>query len=228
MRPRNCDHFKEDFIMVRLPILLVLAASLMGGGCGEGIGKNIAQGIKKELESTLSGLYADLYGEYSEEGDVLDDGEVSVDEVVCSDPLFTRRESLPPEGTHPQGLVTSGNSYWKCEDSNERYHADGRVSGTSTSDYQDVLDFWNICGVGTRPPDFSGIWNITTLKLEEGNLDVICARADIMPGLVICSAIALSSDGLTYTTYGELLLFHDGETAVLEVEGEDTCVLREE
>ena len=214
--------------MPRLPILLILVASIMGGGCGEGIGRNIAQGIKKELESTLSGLYADLYGNYSEQDNVLDDDEVTVDEVVCSDPLFTRAEPLPEAGTRPQGLVTSENSYWECEISNERYHADGRLSGNFTSDYQDVLEFWNVCSVGTRPPDVSGVWNVTTVELEGDSVDVLCARLDIIPGIVFCSAITLSSDGLTSTTAGDLLLVHDGEFIVFEGEDEDTCVLREE
>ena len=102
-------------------------------------------GIKEELGFALLGPYAELYKQYREEEGILDDGKLTVDEIDCSDPISTLREPLPATGTHPQALVTSGNSYWKCEISDKRYHADGRVSGNFTNNNQDI---WNVCNVG--------------------------------------------------------------------------------
>ena len=191
--------------MIRLPILLVFAVSLLTGSCGEGIGEDIAEGIVK-------GLYAELYREFSEEGDLLDDDKLTANEVRCSDPLFTRTEPLPA-GTHPETFTTPGNSYWECPESNERYHADGRLSGNFTSNYQEILDFWNICEVGTRPPNVEGNWVVT----EDA---FFCGRFDLLPGIVICTDTETGENGIVIQ-YGEVIdSFYDDD--------EETCVFREE
>ena len=48
------------------------------------------------------------------------------------------------------------------------------------SDYQEALTFWEVCRVGTQPPDFRGNWVITS------DLD-LCVREDIIPDVIGCS-----------------------------------------
>ena len=207
-------------IMNRLPILLILAVFLMGG-CAEGIGRDLVRGALSQLKSE----YADLYGNYSGQENLLDDGSLTEDEVDCSHPFFTTGlASRFPGGEYPQVLITPPGSYWECSESKDRYHADGTFSSIITSNYQDVLDFWRVCEVGTRPPNLSGVW----AALKEEDLIFLCVIVDIFPGIEICTSAVTSSDGSTLTITGEVLISQEGELLDnIEVESE-TCYLREE
>ena len=209
-------------IMAKLPILLILASPLFIVSCVDG--GEIARDALREVERFLDeNQYTSALLESDRSIDSNNDGRLSVDEIDCSAPGFTQREPLPPGETH-LGIAVSGSSYWECSESEERYLADGTFSGRFTSDYQGILDFWNICRVGTRPPNVSGVWNARVLEGE----NVLCLRPDIMPGLVFCTAFYLSQDGFAATTYGNIALIHGGEVFIVENDEEDTCIFREE
>ena len=187
-------------------------------GCGGGGGGS-------SQDAVIGGEHALLYSLYAEDsfGERIDDNEVlSEDEIDCSHPLFTRTEPLPA-GTHPDALVSPEDTYWDCPDSRERNFADGSISATAKRDYQDIYNFWNVCRVGTEPPDFSGNWVAT----ENGRL---CFRSDILPGIVICiddySVNELSDGAKTWTTGDSAAVYYEGKILdFLESEGE-TCHLR--
>ena len=111
-------------------------------------------------------------------------------QVDCSSPLFTHTEPLPP-GTHPEGWITTGNSYWNCDGGREYYHADGtftgRLTDTDFRDYNEWLTIWRACG-GTRPPEAAGDWVVAD--------DALCVRFDFLPGIIGCVDIISEPDGL--------------------------------
>ena len=189
--------------MPGLRTLLILVVLFTAGSCGGG--EDIAGDALQEGKEMLSGHLADQYRDYSEDGDEDGDGSISPDEVDCSDHLFTRTEPLP-SGFYPQNLVTPGTSYFECSDGDsrsiERYHADGSFESTIIGDYQDLLDFWEICEVGTRPPNASGNWVVT----PDGQS---CARIDILPGIILCS----NSEVVEIIQYGRVIEYIDAPEA---------------
>ncbi len=171
--------------MTRLPILLVVAV-LLAGGCVDG--GELVRDALREIDRALSGTYADLYGEYT------DDDEVTEDDIDCSQPLFTRTEPLP-SGTHPAAVITREGEYWDCTEGVEVYNSNGTFAGkiTDSEVAQWALDFWNVCRVGTRPPDYAGNWIVAFYD----STDYICGRFDALPGIVFCRSAVLSSDGFS-------------------------------
>ncbi|MCY3986756.1 MAG: hypothetical protein OXF23_06955 [Candidatus Dadabacteria bacterium] len=211
--------------MSRLSLLFVLALLLVEGSCGDAEEHNTLVLVDDYLASSQ---FTDAYKITNTNKEYEDDEYLYEEGIDCSAPGFTHRETLPSEGTQPEALITNGNNHWECEEGIERYHADGTLSGIWEDDYEDILDFWNVCRVGTSPPNFGGRWNVT--RLQDQDLDLICARIDIMPGVVFCSDFAISQDGLAYTLGAtrEFLVIHKGEVIdTLETEP-DTCHLREE
>ena len=132
------------------------------------------------------------------------DGYIDRHEIDCQSPAFTYKEPLP-QGTQPQWLVNEGTSYWQCEHGSKRYHSDGTVSGNwRRSEYREMLQFWNVCKVGTEPPSFGGRWVVT----QDGSL---CESSDMVPGIVSCSTIVSRLGGRIAITGHRLWFLHKGE-----------------
>lgn len=175
--------------------------------------------LRRILTLALFSLFLAGCGSGEEEPDGVLRLEVEID---CSSPVFTRIEPLPP-GTHPEGWITAGNSYWDCDGSEEYYHADGTVRGrftdTSTEEYDLLLAFWKACRVGTRPPEVVGNWVVAN--------DSLCIRFDITPGIIGCVDIISEPDGNTATTGGNVETIQYGQVVDSSYEGADTCYLED-
>ena len=146
-------------------------------------------------------------------------------EVDCSDPVFTRTETLPP-GTHPEDWVTTGNNYWDCDGEKQYYNADGTYTGrlndafTRTEEYDLLLTIWRTCRAGLRPPEVSGNWIVVD--------DTICIRDDASPGFIGCIEIFSEPDGSSFTIGGNLEVIRYGRVVDSFYEEPETCYLAEE
>lgn len=157
-------------------------------------------------------------------GEEPDESSGSKIELDCSDPVFSRTEPLP-SGTHPEGWVTTGSSYWVCDGGREYYHADGTVTGEVTDTFLEELNpllvaFWNACRVGTRPPELSGNWVVAD--------EALCVRFDITPGIIICADIISEPDGNSVTRGGDVRTIQYGQVIESAYEEADTCYLEGE
>ena len=135
--------------------------------------------------------------------DVIDELERRTDRYIfgllyedCGTPVLTNREPLP-EGDHPQSWVTEGDSFWDCNDTEERYNADGSFSRTFTDrtiEYSDLENLHQFCREGDRPPRNCCNWKIDgSWVVADGE---ICTRFDEnSPGIITCSEIVSEPDG---------------------------------
>ena len=173
--------------MARLLIPLILTVFL-ATGCGGGDTTNINVSVPADSSTSSQSFQPELYADFNQQEDT--------QEINCNDPLFTHVEPLPP------GSITSfraldpvlgvlqeatGNPYIECADSLERYYTNGVFIGVIT-DYEyarDVYEFWSICEIGTEPPYYGGRFGL----LPHSGGVAICARLDLMPGIVQCRNI---------------------------------------
>lgn len=196
--------------MSRFLVLFVLAVSLATIGCGGG-------GDGEATDQLSESKFANQYLDVDQDVDADNDGNLTEDEVLCSDPVFSTVEPFPSGGIILPDLVTPPNSYLQCVDYdyslNMRINADGTVNGHYTSGYKAVLDFWNICGVGPQPPEFSGAW------VYYPDYEAACVRDNILPGVIECGSI--------YSN--EVFLIHGGEVVDSYYYADSgECYLREE
>ncbi len=201
--------------MSRFLVLFVLIASLAASGCVVD-GEEIAADALEELDKYIDTKFSDQYLDVVPEADANEDGRLTEDEALCSDPVFTTVEPFPAGGILSPEYITPPNSYLECFDYSSsgilRLNADGTVSGYYTSGYQDELDFWNLCKVGPQPPEISGNW------IYYPDYEASCIRDNVIPGIIQC--------GSAYSD--ESYYFHGGEVIGSEYVEPSECYLREE
>ena len=196
-------------------------------GCGGGGGGTGAES-DTPAEVRISGPQASLYAEYAEDKSVSDDGVLTEDEIDCSDPLFTRAEPFPPAVGIPAGIdsIVSPqiNRYLECADGVERYYTDGTFEGRITDSelFRWAHDFWNVCEVGTEPPDYRGNFGFFVSDLGFA----ICWRLDALPGLLVCRVVDpfVDEHGIGYVLSTSMAV-HQGVPIAFDYDKE-VCRLR--
>ena len=157
--------------------LLFAVVSFAMGSCVSG--EDIAKDFFEEVEKIIEGIQGDTYDEVGEN-----------EEDVCSDPVFTRTETL---GLSQHAIVPG--YVWDCQMDNGaivyRAYMDGTYVGRYVSDYeiQAALDVWNVCHVGPRPPDISGNW---VFVYDDNGDGYVCLRDDAIPGVALCQQVVES------------------------------------
>ena len=166
-----------------------------------------AEEIISDLVSGLDELY------YEEEG------------YNCYPGYAVLPGSQIPEGVTPQGY------HWRCTGGDiERFHADGRITGTMGSSAEEIFsDYWQDCRLGTRPPAYKGRWSIIV------ETETLCIWYDMFPGLYFCAEdvdYQLDSSGqviVHYSINGYIDAYDSSGNLLDRLDsGNETCTLTEE
>ena len=93
-------------------------------------------------------------------------------------------------GFTPDWMETPLGFHLNCGDETFRLHSDATFTGTvSGKRYQEQLDLWTQCPLGTEPPETKGIWIVIPVTFDEVILtpDKFCMSNDLQDDFFTCN-----------------------------------------